>query len=59
MTTPISKVGYPWRGAETGGVGVFSVIQLTRSHFLLRDVYYQQDRAASANGLGMRLGYQF
>ena len=50
-------ISVAWR--RDWGVGVFSVIQLTRSHFLLRDVYYQQDRAASANGLGMRLGYQF
>lgn len=39
--------------------GVFTVLQLTRSQLALNDKDAHIDRAASANGLGLRLGYQF
>jgi hypothetical protein len=39
--------------------GLFTSVQLTRSSLVDTSSYYGYDRAMHANGLGMRLGYQF
>ena len=39
--------------------GVFTAMQVTRSRFTRQDSYLGIDRAASADGLGLRIGYQF
>jgi hypothetical protein len=39
--------------------GVFTALQITRSRFAQQDSYLEIDRAASTNGLGLRIGYQF
>ena len=51
------SVSLAWR--RNWPQGVFTVLQLTRSQLDLNDKDAHIDRATSANGLGLRLGYQF
>lgn len=39
--------------------GVFTAVQFTRSDLAKTSTYYGYDKAMHANGLGLRLGYQF
>lgn len=51
------SISMAWR--HDWAIGVFTAVQLTRSNLVETSSYYRYHKAMRANGLGMRLAYQF